>query len=563
MGVRVRDVVNKWCCVANRLERPDPDRGIASFLYTMYRGGMTGVKEKVELTPAEDNPWYEFLLETIVLDYQNSKSYGWHWLWTFYLINEKNSRFLYYFKEINGKLPDWHPLKEKNFHIPAFPEKFKKRVDALMVSLGSPTEIKKIDFSKLNFVNVADLGDTIFPICVSFDDSNFASESWFKRAIFFADRFNPAATFINTTFSGDADFNNAIFFSQAHFNRATFSNYISFCNTLFSDSVTFGETTFSRRTDFTEAKFSGTVSFSRAKFSAETFFKNVHFCSFASFQGASFKNQANFNQVKITGHTDFTRARFNIIAPVFHNASLCSDIIWDGITWPDDKENDFNWSFNKKHDFSWSEIKIIICSWMEIKKLVFNKVARKKLIYDWLDIDILKQRHQSQIRYNQNAYETLAYHMENLDKYHDQHLFFRKETHCRRLLERNRLMYFSYWLYEKLADYGYGVELAFRYWRWHIYFGAGILAILAFINAWRKGWEDGVLETTKSMLCSLPISFSNAHGFLPFHNGPLKLCYEYFMDNSIFNAIWVFQTIAGIPLLFLVLLTLRIRFRLK
>ncbi len=134
---------------------------------------------------------------------------------------------------------------------------------------------------------------------------------------------------------------------------------------------------------------------------------------------------------------------------------------------------------------------------------------------------------------------------------------------CRQKFEENYFTYCSYWLYEKFANYGYGIESAVAAWFWHMVLGAHIIAIMAFVNAWWAGWKDGALEITKSILCAVPVSFSNAHRFLFFKDGAFSGCYGYFTENLFFNIIWGFQTVIGIILLFLLLLTLRIRFRLK
>ncbi|MCA8834454.1 MAG: pentapeptide repeat-containing protein, partial [Proteobacteria bacterium] len=245
--------------------RPDPDRGIASFLYTMYRGGMTYVKEKVELIPAEKNPWVQFAKKTRNPDFFNKKPFGWHWFWGIYFLH----RQLPEFPEIQAApmsdlLPDEHWLKkiddkfymkdmdlstrelpprphieeiyntilQTDIFAPLLLEKHKKTI--LLVK-----ETRTIDLSNLQFDRPLDLSGFIFPLNVSFAGSESHSRTGFVGTLFYGE-----ADFTNTKFASDTTFKDTIFHSKIKFDKAEFSNPTVFNKTKFLNYVTFKNATF-------------------------------------------------------------------------------------------------------------------------------------------------------------------------------------------------------------------------------------------------------------------------------------------------------------------------------
>ena len=514
-----------------------------------------GIKRK----PAKDNPWYQFLLETIELDKEFEESFGIHWFVGIYLLqNELNGFKRLELRQINDALPDGHEFKNIDvLKAPFFIGKQTKlkeihdnllqkgtfiTLDNMLNKYGiskkaSGHEIKEIDFSGLMFEDNIDFSELIFPMNVSFVGTKFATTANFADAIF-CDKanfdwavFSNGADFYRAKFAGETHLSRINFYQnmyQTSFTEATFSGltiiretkfhgHTYFTKTIFSNWAVFIDTQFLHFVEFKSATFFDDVDFEKTIFSTRADFEKTTFSGKMIFKNATFYDSISFDNVKIRGRTDFTNAEFKKYAPSFHSADFHPDALWDKVKWPPTE----------------------------------NCIK-----------DELYEKYRERIIDNQNAYETLAYHMEGLDKYHDQHFFFRHETRCRQSLAGVLAKCF-YWLYEKLANYGYSIERAFSWWLGHIVVGMIAIFILSLINSWLKLWKDGAWETIKSALCSIPVSFANAHGFLPFHNAPLKKCYASFMESDVFNAIWVFQTIVGIPLLFLVLLTLRIRYRLK
>ncbi len=263
---------------------------------------------------------------------------------------------------------------------------------------------------------------------------------------------------------------------------------------IFPVDVVFTSTDFVRDAHFTSAIFFGNVDFEHATFPSGAIFTDATFYKEVKFDGATFE-----------GHTNFINTKLKKYVPTFHKATIHSNISWSRVI---------------KH-------------WPSSKKLTDEIIS-----------------------YNQNAYENLVSHMKKLDKYHDEHFFYRQEMRCRRASE-NFFIRFPYAVYDAVSDYGYSIGWAFSWWLGHILLGAFAI----WFNTEKSC--NNVCDLANNPLLDLAISFSNAHGLLPFHNGPLKRCYEHFAKDDIFNIIWGVQTIVGIPLLFLLLLTLRIRFRLK
>ncbi len=475
---------------------------------------------------SKNNPWYDFLLASIELDKgddgaRETKPYGWHWFWGIYGLHRKIPTF----PELNidvieKQLPDNecvrlkpHEEEEESFDGEILPSEMQQEATNALYNFlkefDSLERVKKIDFSKWNFPKYADLSRFIFPIDTSFEHTSFATSPDFSNTIF-CDK----VSFSRAVFTDNVFFNGAQFFYEAKFTGTKFRHEI-FSDPCFNKAVFLGRALFTYaefegKALFKETVFSDDAIFQDTKFTWGANFKKAKFFKGAIFTNATFREEIKFDGATFEGHTNFINTKFKKYVPNFYKADMYSDIIWDGAKWPKPS-----------------------------KKTRLDVVPRNKL-----------------------AYENLVSHMKELDKHDDEHFFYRHQTSCQRQLERH-LIIPIYWLYEKFANYGYGLERALLWWLGHVVVGMFAIAILSLINSWLECWKDGAWETTKNALCSIPLSVANAHGFLPFYKGALSGCYTYFVDDNFFNTIWVFQTILGAIFLFLFLLTLRIRFRLK
>ncbi len=321
------------------------------------------------------------------------------------------------------------------------------------------------------------------------------------------------ADFANFIFPVKVSFEGAHFYEEVDFRYAFFLDAVNFSGTVFNKKAVFVWAIFNTKLLFCKAVFTDGVFFIGAKFFGSVNFADAKFNSGVTFSDTVFFDEAFFDGIKTSSHTDFFNTKFKSRAPSMHDAVLYSGIEWDRNVdlWPHPPKREENESYR------------------DYKERITN---------------------------NQTIYENLAFHMKKLDKYHDEHFFFRQEMRCRRVFE-NIFVSFPYAVYDAVSDYGYSIGKAFSCWLGHIILGAFVIRI----NTEKSC--NNICDLADNFYLDLAVSFSNAHGLLPFHNGPLKRCYEHFAKDDIFNIIWGVQTVVGIPFLFLLLLTLRIRFRLK
>ncbi len=518
------------------------------------------MKPKIKLTDAEENLWVQFARKMNNLDALDRKSFGWHWFWGIYFLHKQSPDFPKFYpawmgdtlpdghwlKEIDGKIfiedigpnvnkvPSNHTLKEIYYTIS------QRDVFALLLleehkkTLLRVKETGIIDLSNLCFNQRIDFGNCIFPFDVSFAGSESPSRTDFCETIFYKEvdftntKFASDTRFRKTIFCSGVKFDKAEFTNSAVFNKTQFLNYVTFKDVNFFNSAYFDEVKFSKDVVFENTEFSEAAGFTGAIFSGAADFKNVVFCGetakfaeanfkkakffeSAIFTNATFHKKIKFDWVTFEGHTDFINTEFKQYVPSSHKAEFHSNTSW-----------------------SWE-----VDLWPQVENHINYKTDEDYKI---------------RIKDNQNAYENLSSQMKKLDKYHDEHFFYRQEMCCRRW-RSSRTVKFFYYLYEKLADYGYGIKRALYWWLGHIALGSSLLFIHRFFSPIGKWYDD--------LSCSVGISFANAHGFLSFHNKALEKCNLYLDELYWFNTIWLFQTIFGILFLFLLLLTVRIRFRLK
>ena len=400
---------------------------------------------------------------------------------------------------------------------------------------GETAKFTDVNFEKIalfrgaEFKGFANFIKAKFHYYANFENVEVGSYAYFEDTEFFSD-----ANFRNTTFSANAGFKNATFSSDTRFEKTTFSANATFEDTTFSNDVNFSDASFLKNAYFTDAVFSENVDFEKAKFCGKTAkFRNTVFEKIANFTNTTFEGHANFKSSKLKGRTNFQRAEFKFHAPRFYGAEFNNEMTFFGIIPP---------------------------------KFIYAPDE----IFDAEDTDDTKKEkiilYEQRIQENQNSYENTAILLEEKKKYHDQHLFFRAEMRCRQKIERKRLIRWAFWVYERLANYGYGVDRAIKAWVCHIMLGVGVIMLMVLLSLlwedWKGSWDFG-----KSLLCAFPVSFSNANplAFIGFGDDGLTYCYSKLKSLTPFGfgMIRTVQIIVGIPLLFLLLVTLRVRFRIK
>ena len=465
----------------------------------------------------EKNPipelWQAFVLEIIDTD-KSAIDNGWRWLCAISLLLDTTP------DEMRKKLPKEHPLepiktsadlptplseKTKDNLTKVINQIFKKQalestIKRLKGELKNHKKIKKIDFSGLTF------GEEL------------------KKTIDFSNFIFPIETdFSNTKFLKDVLFTDAVFLETADFENAKFHE----------KPVTYKET---------------------AKF------KNAIFKKVANFNKAIFNGYANFKGATFSGRTIFQQAKFKFHAPRFYDTTFNNELILNRIGLPEATKDELPTIIRDQH----------------------NK--------DDTDNDI----YQKTVEENKSAYETLIYLMEEQKKHHDKHRFFREEMRWRQLgniltkerrieetqenppieypcflrIEHNFTIAFFY-LYDNIADYGYGIGRALAWWLVHILVGMIFIAIMVLFSfgiCELCGYPQSSAELAKNLLCSIPVSFTNANpvAFIGIDKSSLMDCYDSLkkLNPLFFGIIRVTQTFLGIILLFLLLTTLRVRFRL-
>ena len=258
-------------------------------------------KETPKLTPAEENPWY--VLATIynqdiipveaTMEFQfglNATRSRQTWnSWAISKLNDKQKKFIREKKpDILDESPQWDSIKKD----------VQKRLQQRGIESIPPLELA-MDMSSLKFVDDAHFANFIFPVKVSFCESQFERSSGFKGAFFF----------------GHADFGDVIFFDQAIFQESNFAD------------SSFTRTVFAQESFFTDTSFIG-VNFIGAQFKGNSFYVGAKFQGYSFFDACQFKKPCNFR-----------KAKFEKSYPVFEGVTFHekSTVTAKKEFWPDPK----------------------------------------------------------------------------------------------------------------------------------------------------------------------------------------------------------------------------------
>jgi uncharacterized protein YjbI with pentapeptide repeats len=459
--------------------------------------------EKIERTPANENPWY--------------------WLATVYGEQEEGEACYYSNRDLAAK----NRIAWNRWMAPALSEARKEELIAKGFAEAELTpfdETERAWFLK-DFIARAGNSNAVPPEpgWVSFKRVVFERPVSFARFIF-----SGIANFVQGAFFRDADFGEAVFCSEAHFESSRFSRDVRFHKTAFSGIADFRETRFSNDARFNEAQFCGIASFDWATFFGGTYFDKARFSndahfSEAVFSGTSFSEavffrdaqfrttkficSAAFNGAEFKYRTFFTHTEFRGAVPDFRDAKLSEVTEWHGATWPP-----------APHER--------VTAWDHA--YAFSRVAPQDQVY---------------------AYEKLKAEMERLKKHADEQFFFAKELRARRALEPAlSLKWLLYFAYEKFGGYGQSVvrPLIFLAIFWAA--GAGLFAFFPAAAGRPLDYEDAA-----------HLSLVNLIPFLPYKPG------DEIMKHLAAWAEWfgILQAILGAALLFLFGLALRNLFRMK
>ena len=359
------------------------------------------------------------------------------------------------------------------------------------------------DFSNSIFVGEVDFRDAVFIGKTNFVGANFMRNQSGNSSVQFQDSvFCDPVDFEGAVLPANTNLNNTNFKSLFLFQKVTFetnNGLVNFKNSVFEEETSFSDTIFDINTEFSDAIFNYRTSFDGTVFRKGVYFNN-----------SKFQNSITFRM------TSFGRP------PQFFNTSVHENVNFNGIDW---SGAEYSYSHihgkTKGHDFIVKEVENAISAW-----------------------------------------DRLALIMSEQEKPWERHSFFRLKMRAQRQIERNIIARFSNWVFDKTSDYGWSIARSFFYWCLHIFLGTFSLFIVPYFQD-TLGYGDKIWLI---LWYSFLASFSNAHSFLRLGspNGDLEKYVsklEPVINEEWLSTVGTFQSILGPILLFLVLLTLRNRFR--
>jgi Pentapeptide repeats (9 copies) len=372
---------------------------------------------------AEDNPWY--LLATLhgvpePLDYklQEKNRIAWNRYFAANLDEEMQTKLIALLRTAEGKVKKIAGRSQRRRPrlaeelTPATPGQlreiaaaFVKRCKAAAKEFALPATGARIDFTYVEFEQVAYFGGYLFSKNTSFHGAAFSDYADFAGAAF-----SGRASFTGAAFSGDADFDGAAFSGRATFGGATFSLW-----------ATFGGAAFSGRANFDSAIFSHWADFAHAAFSSEATFADATFSLEATFGGAAFSGRANFDRATFSLWADFENATFGQES-TFVNAEMKDKTSFKGTTFKTKPPEFFNTKLHPGTDWRGNK------PWPKPK----NKLEAGQFI---------------------NAYACLKLEMDRLKKHEEELDFFALELQSRRV-EQGPWRGWPIALYGLVSDYG-------------------------------------------------------------------------------------------------------------
>ncbi len=374
-----------------------------------------------------------------------------------------------------------------------------------------------------------------------FKNTKFLDVANFKNAKFMdlAD-FAVGTRFEGATFADSARFDDVTFESSVYFNDATFEDEACFVGVKFKKDAIFAGSKFAPkvgsegdsfgRVRFRKSMFMGEADFDQVKFVKAVDFTGANFKDRVNFKAARFEDQANFNDASFKATTSFNGVLFKQ-PPMFFETSLHEDTDFGGVDWREAESS---------YARSW---------WGGIRTPATGNRTNSGYISLGVDEAV-------------RAWDRLALIMSKLEKLPDRHMFYRLRMRAQRKQDGYGLLSAVNWLFDVSSDYGWSVYRALAWWFGHWFFMAIVLCFGTSHAPATSGCGSVLWNSVRT-------SFANAHAFLGLasKDGYLFNARECLAAashaSSILSAVGVLQSVLGPILLFLVMLTLRNRFRLR
>ena len=329
---------------------------------------------------------------------------------------------------------------------------------------------------------------------------------------------------------------------------------------VFGDS-SFSDCVFEYRPSFDEASFHAPINFTGSVFKRGASFIGTRFAAGASFSGAVFEDYVWFNDSRFRSHY-FSGGMVPQILTSFNGAQFLGGTSFREVEFGNrDWVNPRGLVPQRMVDFTGAKFKGPTTFWGTVfvgPPAFFETELHEDTDFEqaeWLGVGG-EHPHQP---YAVRAWERLELMMSKLEKPLDRHRFFRMKMKARRRID-GRFLGLLNWLFEKTSDYGWSVRRAGTWWLAHWTVGGLVLSMSLTSDA-----RD--LAPCRSLAASLATSFANAHAFLGLAGDERYLApyREYLKENALSSVVEVVGTvevILGPMLLFLLLLTIRNRFRL-
>ena len=303
------------------------------------------------------------------------------------------------------------------------------------------------------------------------------------------------------------------------------------------------------------------MDFSRAQFRAHAGFTSVRFNGGAKFEGSSFKSYARFDDSTFV-ETYFSAGMTNLTLAGFTGTRFCAGVSFrDAVFGEDPEQTTKRLRPERLADFSDARFQATT----DFRRAVFHGVPAffNCSLHEDTDFSGVRwpgtQPEPSRIEYAIRAWERLELMMSQLEKPLERHQFYRRKMRTRRLRDGRPLRSLN-WLFDVTSDYGWSVSRAALSWLGHWLIGA----ILLFANTGQDSFGSGAFRL---FAAAIGTAFANAHTFLSLgaKGGYLesgRALMEQHNHGGLLSGVGVVQTILGPVFLFLLLLTLRNRFRL-
>ncbi|PRX37757.1 Pentapeptide repeat-containing protein [Meinhardsimonia xiamenensis] len=385
--------------------------------------------------------------------------------------------------------------------------------------LGPGIPIPEPATERIDFLDTCFRLPFAFQKCVIPGPSRFAGAHFSAASIFDAAVFLRCSGFESATFHGVAKFDCAAFTNGVSFDKATFSGDASFSGAafflncgfdaaVFSGRAVFWDATFEGQAQFRGTNFGGDAEFWSSVFNGGAWFVGAALDATGRFSGAIFRGPALFDQVTFRGDAEFSDGAFE--GPTKFTGARFSGAV----------PTFYNRRFHQDTDIT-------------TDKAFWPPVTEENA------------------RDSKRAYTRLRQIMAELHKPDAEAFFGRQELRCDEVLDKG----LSKWVsraYGMLSDYGFSFTRP----------ALALAGMIGFLWPLYGSWLKHGAGQEGAILSGLGLSFANTFPYLGFQ--------RLYFDVDVIRAFpwWLkllggFQTVAGGVLLFLLLLGLRNRFRLR